>query len=310
MRGRLALDLLDGAARGLVHRDGAVGVLDAVLLEDLEALFLPRAGDAEDRDLLGRVVAQLEAGLDHAAGDDVDPGVGDDRHHHGDLVDARLGEHELGQAARLLDRRVAADLAVVGGLAAVLAHGVEERERAAAGADDEPEVAVELGDVAGDAAVRLRRRPSRRRARTRWARAPRASPPRRRRAPRAASSGAARASFSMSMCASSATNEPSSSSASGLISASVMSLSTNSLARRVRIGVARVERAAGHADGGDDLLGLVVGERQQVGEVARGRRGRGGSRRPPRCRCRPCRRRASPAACARRPRRRRRSTPA
>ena len=64
-----------------------------------------------------------------------------------------LAEHELGQAAGLLDRRVAADLAVVGGLAAVLAHRVEERQRAAAGADDEAEVAVELGDVAGDAAV-------------------------------------------------------------------------------------------------------------------------------------------------------------
>src|SRR3954453_1682919 len=49
----LSLDLLDGAPRRLVHRDRAVGVLDAVLLEDLEALFLPRAGDAEDRDLLG-----------------------------------------------------------------------------------------------------------------------------------------------------------------------------------------------------------------------------------------------------------------
>ncbi len=129
--------------------------LHAVLLEDLEALFLPRAGDAEDRDLLRRVVAELDAGLDHAAGDDVDPGVGDDRHHHRDLVHARLLEHELGQPARLRDRRVAADLAVVGGLAAVGADGVEQRQRAAAGADHEPEVAVELGDVAGHAAVVL-----------------------------------------------------------------------------------------------------------------------------------------------------------
>jgi hypothetical protein len=39
------------------------------------------------------------------------------------------------------------------GLAAVLADGVEERERAAAGADHEAEVAVELLHVAGDAAV-------------------------------------------------------------------------------------------------------------------------------------------------------------
>ena len=62
-------------------------------------------------------------------------------------------QHELRQAAGLRDRRVAADLAVVGGLAAVRADRVEERQRAAAGADDEADVAVELGDVAGDAAV-------------------------------------------------------------------------------------------------------------------------------------------------------------
>ncbi len=46
-------------------------------------------------------------------------------------------------------------------------------------------------------------------------------------------------SFSISMCASSATNEPSFSSASGLISASVMSLSRNRRARRASTGVAR-----------------------------------------------------------------------
>ncbi len=40
----------------------------------------------------------------------------------------------------------------------------------------------------------------------------------------------------MSMCASSATNEPSASLPSGLISASVRSLSTNSFASRVTIG--------------------------------------------------------------------------
>src|SRR3954451_3754562 len=139
--------------RGLVHRGGAVGVAHAIALEDLEALLLPSTRDAEDRDLLRRVHAELEAGLDDAAGDDVDARVGHDRHHHRDLVHARLAEHELGQAAALLDRWVAADLAVVGGLAAVLANGVEERQRAAAGADDEAEVAVELGDVAGDATV-------------------------------------------------------------------------------------------------------------------------------------------------------------
>jgi len=141
---------------GLVEGDRSVGVGDAIALEDLEALFLPGSGDAEDGDLLGRVISQLQAGLDHAAGHDVDPGVGDDRHHHRDLVHAGLLEDQLGQAARLGDGRVATDLAVVGGVAAVGAHGVEQRQRAAAGADDQAEVAVKLGDVAGDAAVVLR----------------------------------------------------------------------------------------------------------------------------------------------------------
>jgi hypothetical protein len=86
-------------------------------------------------------------------GDDVDPGVRDDGHHHRDLVHAGLLEHELGQAGRLLDGRVATDLAVVGGIAPVGADRVEERERAAAGADHQAEVAVELRDVAGHAAV-------------------------------------------------------------------------------------------------------------------------------------------------------------
>src|SRR5439155_22245311 len=67
--------------------------------------------------------------------------------------DARLGEDELGHLARLLDARVAADLAVVRGPAAVLADGVEECERAAARTDHEPQVAVELAHVAGHAAV-------------------------------------------------------------------------------------------------------------------------------------------------------------
>src|SRR5205807_9921421 len=83
-------DLLPGPARGLVERDAAVGVLHAVALEDLEALLLPGAGDAEDGDLLGRLVAELEAGFDDAARDDVDARVGDDRHHHRDPLDAGL----------------------------------------------------------------------------------------------------------------------------------------------------------------------------------------------------------------------------
>ena len=64
-----------------------------------------------------------------------------------------LAEDELGELARLVHARVAADLAVVGGLAALLADRVEEREGAAARTDDEAQIAVELDDVAGDAAV-------------------------------------------------------------------------------------------------------------------------------------------------------------
>src|SRR5262245_16585944 len=72
-----SLDLGDGAAGRLPHRDRAVAVLDAVFVEDLEALLLPGARDAEDRDRLAGVLVELQASLDHAAGDDVDPGVGD-----------------------------------------------------------------------------------------------------------------------------------------------------------------------------------------------------------------------------------------
>ena len=145
----------DRAPRRLVQRDAAVGVGDAVALEDLEALFLPGAGDAEDGDLLRRVIAELDARLDHAARDDVDARVGDDRHHHRDLLHPRLLQHELGQPARLRDRRVAADLAVVRRPPAMRADRVEQGQRPAAGADHQPEVAVELGHVAGDAAVVL-----------------------------------------------------------------------------------------------------------------------------------------------------------
>src|SRR2546423_990930 len=84
------LDALDGPPSGLVQGDRPVGVGDAIMLEDLEALLLPGSGDAEDGDLLGRVVAELQTGLDDSAGHDVHTRVGDDRHHHGDLVDAGL----------------------------------------------------------------------------------------------------------------------------------------------------------------------------------------------------------------------------
>src|SRR5688572_29605506 len=83
--GDSSLDLRYSLARGLPHRGAAVTELDPVLAEDFCALFLPRARDSEDRDRFRRVLAQFEAGRDHAAGDDVHAGVGDDRHHHRDL---------------------------------------------------------------------------------------------------------------------------------------------------------------------------------------------------------------------------------
>src|SRR5262249_40121507 len=83
------LHLGDGLAGGFVHGDGPVAVLDPVLAQDLESVVLPRAGDAEDGDRVGGLASRLHAALDHAAGDDVDAGVGDDVHHHRDLLDAR-----------------------------------------------------------------------------------------------------------------------------------------------------------------------------------------------------------------------------
>src|SRR5919108_1098507 len=110
-----SLDLLHRATGRLPHRDAPIAVLHPVALEDLEPLLLPGAGDAEYGDRLGGVPAELETRLDYPAGDDVDAGVRDDRHHHGDLLHAGLLEHELGQPARLAHRGVPPDLAVVGG---------------------------------------------------------------------------------------------------------------------------------------------------------------------------------------------------
>ena len=62
------------------------------------------------------------------------------------------GQHQLRQRRGLRDRGVAADLAVVRGLAARRPHRVEERQRSTARADDQPEVAVELDDAPGHAA--------------------------------------------------------------------------------------------------------------------------------------------------------------
>ena len=240
------------------------------LLEDLEALLLPGARDAEDRDRLARVLAELEAGLDHAAGDDVDAGVGDDRHHHRDLLDAVLFQHLLGQAAGLGDRRVAADLGVVGGLAALAADRVGQGQRAAAGADHEAEVAARSrGPCPGSRRGGRRRRSRRRCARSRRARRSRGCRPRRSRAACAAAPSGGRPPRSPSPCGRRGRRScRRSSSASGLISARVMSLSRKRRARRARIGVARLSCEPVTPVAAIDLLGLEVGDRQQVGDVA------------------------------------------
>src|SRR5918995_622402 len=124
--GDSSLHLRHGFTGRIPHRGGAVAELDPVAVEDLRALLLPGARDPEDGDRLRRILAELEARLDHAAGDDVDPGVGDDRHHHRDLLDALLLQDLLGEAAGLRHRGVAADLGVVGGPAALAPDGVRE----------------------------------------------------------------------------------------------------------------------------------------------------------------------------------------
>ena len=300
---------LDRAPRRLVEGHAAVRVGHAVALEDLEALLLPRAGDAEDRDLLGRVVAQLDARLDDAARDDVDARVGDDRHHHRDLVDARLGEHQLGQPARLRDRRVAADLAVVGRPPAVRAHGVEQRQRAAAGADHQPEVAVELGHVAGDAAVVLRvdllAGQLERGRLACLARLLVAD------AELAQQRLLARARLVLHVHVRVDGDER-----------AVLELGERVDLRQHHVVLAEQPREP-REDRGQAVQRLCRSRRPRrspawprsprtaaASRSARARRARDGSRRSPRCRSRPCRRRSAPGACGCRPRSRRRSTPA
>ena len=81
-------------------------------------------------------------------------------------------------------------------------------------------------------------------------------------------SGAGMASFSISMWASRATKLPSSSWASGLISASVMSRSLEEARQPRQDRREPVERGARNPGRGDHLLGLEVREGEQVGEVA------------------------------------------
>ena len=200
----------------------------------------------------------------------------------------------LARPHALRDRRVAADLAVVGRLAAVGADRVEQRQRAAAGADHEPEVAVELGHVAGHAAVvlgvdRL------------------AGELERRRLARLARLLVADAELVQQRLLARA----------GLVLHVHVRVERDEravleLAERVDLGQRHVVLDEQPRQPGEDRgragsarepvtpieaitsLACEVGERPRGREVPRGRRGRGAARRPPRCRCRPCRRRASP----------------
>src|ERR1700686_396143 len=96
-----SLDLLHRAPCRLIQGDAAIGVVHSVLRQDFEALLLPRSRNAEDRDLLRWVVAQLQARLYDPSRHDVHPRVRHYRHHHRDLVYPWLLEYQLRQAARL-----------------------------------------------------------------------------------------------------------------------------------------------------------------------------------------------------------------
>src|SRR6266404_5968773 len=81
------------------HGYGAIAIFHAVVLQDLEALGLPRSGDAEDGDLLSRLEARFDHALDDAASDDIDARVRHHVHHHGDLLHAWLGQDRFPQLA-------------------------------------------------------------------------------------------------------------------------------------------------------------------------------------------------------------------
>ena len=226
----------------LPHGDGAVAVLDPVAPEDLLAL-LPGSGDAEDGDRVGRVSVELQAGLDDASGHDVHPRIGDDRHHHGDLLGRLLARAPVSPGHRpwrptdcrrfrcsWRDARPGCGPPAIG-----------QGQRAAPGADHEAQVALEAvvlaldhpAMVGGVDRLDVALEPARL---VIGSRASSNSMP--------SSSRSALwrglASFSISMWASRATKLPSSRRASGLISASVMSQSRINRASRARIGVARV----------------------------------------------------------------------
>ncbi len=214
------------------------------------------------------------------------------------LLHAGLAEHQLGQAAGLRDGGVAADLAVVGGPAR-RARG----RRRTASASRRRRRSRGRGCRRTRSRCRPRRggrsrRPPRPRARTAVAsRAWRVSSSP---TPSSASSlrWRPRASFSMSMCASSATNEPSARRPSGLISASIMSFSTNSRARRVTIGTSLLSAEPVTPVEAITSLAWKSLNGQDVREVPRARPSRAAPRRPARCRCRRRARRSSRAACA------------
>ena len=255
-------------------------------------------------------MAELQAGFDDAARDDVHARVGDDRHHHRDLVHAGLAQHELGQAAGLRDRRVAADLAVVG-------RACPPWARTASNSVSEPPPAPITRPRLPSNSVTLPATP-------RWSVASTclAGELERRRLARLAGLLLADAEVREQLPVAPA----------GLVLDVHVRVERDERAvgeppERVDLGEDHVvldeqprqarddrdelvQRRAGDAGGGDHLLGLEVAEAAGCWRSAGARPSRAAPRRPARCRCRRPARRSSPAACGCRPRRRRRSTPA
>ena len=252
-----------------LQRHAAVGVLDAVALEDLEALLLPGARDAEDRDLLRRIQAELQAGLDHAARDDVHARVRDDRHHHRDLVDAGLAAAPASPARRPLRptgcRRSRSSWRACRRAARTASNSVSEPPPAPITSPRLPSNSVTL--------PRRRdgrwRRPARRPARRGSPRAPGASPRRRRRAPQQLP--VARARLVLDLHVGVERYERAVRQRAERVDLGERHVVLDEQPRQARraIGTSLLQRRAGDARGGDHLLGLEVRTGQDVREVPR-----------------------------------------
>ncbi len=128
-------------------------MLDTVLREKPGRLFLPCTGDAEHGDGGRGVLPCVKATFDDPPGDDIGAGVVYHIHDDGDAFDAGRGEEESGELRDLADARVAADLAVVGGFAAVRADGIEGCQAGATTTNQQAKGAIEFDDAARDTAV-------------------------------------------------------------------------------------------------------------------------------------------------------------